>query len=137
MKHICRVLLPGALACAMLFAAVAPASAQSAPDATSVLILGSTVSGGAGSVEAVKAAGLGYTVVVDSDAAWLARSTADFGTFRAIILGDPTCSYPASPYLDAADASKATWGPAIDGNVLLIGSSVPIPCITGARAAPN
>ena len=60
-----------------------PAQAQPAPDSNSVLILGSTVTGGDGSAEAVQAAALGFTVVVDSDAAWGARSTADFATFKA------------------------------------------------------
>ena len=97
------------------------AQAQPAPDANSVLILGSTVSGGAGSREAVFATNNGFTVVVDSGAAWGARTTADFATFRAIILGDPTCVGDPSPVATAV-ANKTVWGPAINGNVIINGT---------------
>lgn len=86
-----------------------------------MLILGSTVSGGASSLEATRAAALGFTVVVDSNAAWGARSTADFATFKAIIFGDATCSTSLAS-VAAATANKAVWGPAITGNVVVIGT---------------
>lgn len=98
-----------------------PVQAQPAPDGNSVLILDSTVSGGAGSREAVLAGANGFTVVVDSGAAWGARTTADFATFRAIILGDPTCVASTGP-ITAAEANKAVWGPAINGNVIINGT---------------
>jgi cysteine-rich repeat protein len=97
-----------------------PVQAQPAPNSNSVLILGSTVSGGAGSREAVFAAANGFTVVVDSAAAWGARTTADFATFRAIILGDATCT--SLGVVAAAVANKAVWGPAINGNVIINGT---------------
>lgn len=95
--------------------------AAPAPDANSVLILDPTVTGGAGSREAVLAAANGFTVVVDSAAAWGARTTAEFATFRAIILGDATCVADPSP-IAAAEANKAVWGPAINGNVIINGT---------------
>jgi hypothetical protein len=97
-----------------------PAGASGAANANTVLILDGTVTGGLGSNEAMKAAGLGYTVEVASAAGWAAKSTADFSTYRAIILGDPTCTGlgPEAP----ADANKAVWGPAINGNVILVGT---------------
>ena len=96
-----------------------PTQAQPAPNGNSVLILGSTVTGGASSVEASRATALGYTVVVDTDAAWLLRTTADFATFRAIILGDPTCGSVAPP---AAVTNRTVWSPAITGNIVAVGT---------------
>src|SRR5262245_9383335 len=108
-----------ALACALL---ALPAAAQflPAPDANSVLILAPTVSGGFGSNEATKAAAIPRTVVIASAAQWLSITAADFATYRAIILGDPTCSGlgPES----AATATGATWGPAVNGNVVIWGT---------------
>ena len=92
-----------------------------APDANSVLILGPTVSGGAASNEAVKAAARGFTVVVADAATWAATTGPEFATYRAIILGDPTCVVGTAPLL-AAEANKAIWGSAIDGNVVIVGT---------------
>lgn len=97
------------------------AYAQAAPDANSVLILGATVLPSP-SLEEAKAAELGYTVVVDTDAEWLSRSAADFATFRAVIFGDRICALSASPYLDAALANRAVWSAAITGNIVVIGT---------------
>jgi cysteine-rich repeat protein len=104
----------------LIFSSYQSVQAQPAPNSNSVLILGSTVTGGAGSQEAVFAAANGFTVVVDSDAAWSARTTADFSTFRAIILGDATCE--ELDVAAAAEANKAVWGPAINGNVIINGT---------------
>ena len=92
-----------------------------APDANSVLILGPTVTGGAGSNEAVKAAALGFTVVVVDAATWAATTGPEFATYRAIILGDPTCVLGTTP-ISAAEANRATWGSVIDGNVIILGT---------------
>lgn len=98
------------------------AKAISAPDANSVLILDSTVTGGVLSVEAVQAVALGFTPVVVSPATWSAMTAAEFATYRALVLGDPTCGVPASPYIDAALANQAVWGPVINGNVIVNGT---------------
>jgi cysteine-rich repeat protein len=97
------------------------AAAQPAPDGNSVLILGSSVTGGIGSLEATKAIAQGFTVVIDTDAAWAARSTTDFASFKALIIGDPTCQGPG-PYNPAAEANNLVWGPAVTGNIVLIGT---------------
>mgnify|MGYP001558414324 CR=1 FL=1 len=97
------------------------ALAAPAPDANSVLILDSTVTGGPLSREAMAAAAEGHTVVVVSDATWSAMSAADFASYRALILGDPTCVYGTSP-LAAAIANRGTWGPVVNGNVIVIGT---------------
>jgi cysteine-rich repeat protein len=94
------------------------AIAAPAPDANSVLILDTTVSGGAGSLEATKAGARGFTVVVADAATWAATTGPEFGTYRAIILGDATCGGSAA----AAEANTAVWGPEIDGNVIVVGT---------------
>ena len=93
-----------------------PALSQPAPNANSVLILSSVDADG---FYAARASALGLTVVNATDAEWAARSTADFASFKAIIIGDPDCgdSPPA-----AAVANSAIWGAAIDGPVLAIGT---------------
>jgi cysteine-rich repeat protein len=92
-----------------------PVLAQPAPDGNSVLIL-SSVDGGGRYAAAATAAGL--TVVSATDAQW-PRSTADYHTFKALIIGDPTCggTPPA-----AAEANAATWAAAINGPILIIGT---------------
>jgi cysteine-rich repeat protein len=92
------------------------ALSQPAPDANSVLILSSVDADG---FYAARATALGLTVVNATDVQWAARSTADFATFKAIIIGDPDCgSTPPA----AAVANAATWGAAIDGPILAIGT---------------
>ena len=102
-----------ALACVLL---AASARAQT------VLILDESVSGGINSPESLAAQALGFSVEVVDNAGWMAKSTADFASYRAIILGDPTCVGPTSVPLPAAVATTGVWGPAIDGNVILIGT---------------
>jgi cysteine-rich repeat protein len=89
---------------------------QPAPNANSVLILSSLDADG---FYAARATALGLTVVNATDAEWGARTTADFATFKAIIIGDPDCG--GSPPT-AAVANAAVWGAAIDGPVLVIGT---------------
>ncbi|QRK13327.1 DUF5011 domain-containing protein [Archangium violaceum] len=86
-----------------------------------VLILAGTVTDGESSVEAQAAASLGYAVEVVSDAEWAAKSSADFATYRAIILGDPTCSTSVG-LVQAAIDNRHVWGPVVDGNVIVMGT---------------
>jgi len=84
-----------------------------------VLILGSSVSGGTSSTEALEVTARGFTPVVVDDSTWQAMSTSDFESYKAIVIGDPTCSEtPPS----VAVGTAATWGPAISGNTLVIGT---------------
>lgn len=110
-KYLGLVLL-GALALLPATARAAPA-----PDTNSVLVLTSVDGGGAYSASAVTQ---GFTVVSVSDVQWATYTAADFATFKAIILGDPTCS--GTPPPPAAVANAATWGSAIDGPKLIIGT---------------
>lgn len=96
------------------------AQAAPAPDDHSVLILDSTVTGGIDSLEGTSAAALGFTVVVASDSDWLALSPSDFASFRAIILGDPTCGSLGD--IDAAVSNRTVWSAVINGNVVIIGT---------------
>jgi cysteine-rich repeat protein len=112
----------GAVALAAAVLGVAPlAGADPAPDANSVLILDTTVTGGATSVEATQAALLGLTPVVVDAATWGAMSTADFATYRALILGDPNCVTGTGP-LAPAEANRPVWSPAVTGNIITIGT---------------
>ncbi len=94
--------------------------ATPAPDDHSVLILDSTVTGGSNSLEATSAAALGFTVVVVTNDDWLAMSTNDFASFRAIILGDPTCGDLSE--IDAAVSNRTVWSSVLNGNIVIIGT---------------
>jgi uncharacterized repeat protein (TIGR01451 family) len=88
-----------------------------------VLILASTVTGGASSDEAKAAEAIGLGVDLVSNAQWAAMTTAQFAAYDALVLGDATCidPPPGSGAVTAA-ANSAVWGPAIDGNVIAIGT---------------
>ncbi|MGH9278668.1 MAG: Ig-like domain-containing protein [Acidimicrobiales bacterium] len=111
------------IAAGLLMAAPRPASADVLPD--KVLILDTSVTGGASSAEARSAASLGFGVDVVSPTQWSEMAPAQFGSYRAIILGDATC--PGSGHGDtspisAAIANHAVWGPEVDGNVAINGT---------------
>jgi hypothetical protein len=99
-------------------AGVMPAISYGAAD---VLILDSTVVGGTASWEAKKAVELGLSVEVVNADGWAAKTKADFAQYKAIILGDPQCSGDLVS-VAAADANKNVWGPAVTGNVIIIGA---------------
>jgi len=101
--------------------AIRAAHAVTTPKSNTVLILGSSVTGGIASNEAARATELGFAVEIVDDTAWAAKTTADFASYRAIIIGDPTCVYDTSPFAAAA-ANTGVWGPAVTGNVLILGT---------------
>jgi len=92
--------------------------APAAPNGSGVLILDTTVSGGASSVEAKAASALGFNVDVVNSDQWAAMSRADFARYRAIILGDDFCG----SFYTAAEANTGTWGPVVNGNVIINGT---------------
>ncbi len=108
-----------ALLAGMAFGAISPAHAAGAADSKTVLILDTSVMGGLGSPEAVQASALGFTVELATEAVWAGKSQADFATYRALVLGDATCSDLSS--INAAILNRTTWGPATNGNIILIG----------------
>ncbi|WP_082115233.1 PxKF domain-containing protein [Lentzea aerocolonigenes] len=84
-----------------------------------VLILGGTVTGGQNSIEASEVVAKGFVPVVVDDATWTTMTQEQFSSYRAIILGDPTCGDTAPA---AALSNVATWGAAINGNVVIAGT---------------
>jgi hypothetical protein len=65
----------------------------------------------------------GFTPVVVDNATWEGMTTAAFASYRAIIIGDPTCgNYDDTSHLTAALSNPTTWGAAVNGNVLIIGT---------------
>jgi|SRR5579862_5143902 len=62
---------------------------------------------------------LGLTAKVVTDAEWRAMSTADFAQFKAIIIGDSASD--DQTLIQFLDDTKATWSPAVQGNMLIIG----------------
>ncbi|WP_375771180.1 DUF5011 domain-containing protein [Archangium gephyra] len=94
--------------------------AQGVGSTNKVLILADTVTGGTSSLEAAAARAQGYTVEIASNAAWAAKSSADFAQYRALILGDNTCS--GVGLITAAVANRNVWGPVVDGNVIIVGT---------------
>jgi hypothetical protein len=86
-----------------------------------VLILDSTVTSGASSLEAAQATADGKAVDIVNGAQWAAMTTAQFAAYDSIILGDPTCVANESPILPAI-ANASVWEPAVTGNVIIIGT---------------
>lgn len=87
-----------------------------------ILILDTTVSGGTNSLEAKEIGTLaGKSAVLVTVAQWGSMTTADFASYDAIVLGDPHCRSGTSA-IAAAMANKNVWGPAVTGNVILIGT---------------
>ncbi|VVB92028.1 Uncharacterised protein [uncultured archaeon] len=85
-------------------------------------ILSTTVTGGASSPEALAAIDLGYTVDIITPDEWSGMTTAQFAAYDALILGDPTCGYPGTSWVSAAEANSAVWSAAVTGNVIIIGT---------------
>lgn len=93
-----------------------------APDASSVLILDTTVTGGAASVEAVQATALGLTPVVVDAATWATTTGPEFASYKALILGDATCNTNVTA-LAPAEANRAVWSPVVaGGNIIVVGT---------------
>jgi hypothetical protein len=89
-----------AMAGTLALAAAAPAMAETGQKA---LVLNSSVSNGAASLEATKAAANGFAVTMASDAQWVAMTAAQFADYQLVIVGDPTCNV-----LSAAVSQNAT-----------------------------
>ena len=106
--------------------------------ADKVLILAPTVSGGMNSREAQVALGLGYQVDLVDNTVWgniPATGPNGFSSYRAIILGDPECG--SLPSLAAAEANRTTWGPKVNGNVIIVGTDPSYPHPGGPTLTTN
>ncbi len=95
---------------------------QEANSTRKVLILGSSVSGGAQSREAQAVLNLndGYTVDVVTPAQWKAMRATDFMSYRAIIIGDAGCHANDNGF-KAAVETRHIWGHIVDGNIVIVG----------------
>jgi hypothetical protein len=117
-------LLTLGLAIVLLFGLSGRAEAETGMKA---LILGSTVSGGSSSPEALSAIGNGFEVTVVDDTTWGSMTAAQFSDYQLIIVGDPTCSYlPAVVSQNAQALADAVMNRAGSntrvGNRVLIGT---------------
>jgi len=63
---------------------------------------------------------LGLTAKVVTETEWSAMTTADFAAFKAIVIADPNCATDPTD-LDFLASSNKVWGPAVQGNIVLIG----------------
>ena len=115
------------LAFALVMAVLAPAAADDVgggSNAGHVVMLDTTdVGSGAGQLETSFVA-QGKTVIRKTPAEWAAMTTAEFASFDAIVLADPTCEFNTGETgaIAAASANAAVWGAAADGNVIIIGT---------------
>ncbi|RAL58647.1 hypothetical protein DID88_003011 [Monilinia fructigena] len=64
---------------------------------------------------------LGFTTKVVSEAQWKTMTAAEFAAFKAIVIADPDCSTSPSDVQFLTD-TKNTWGPAVQGNIVVIGT---------------
>ncbi len=96
-----------------------PARAQSG----TVLVLSTSVNGGTSSPEAEAATADGYTVTVASPSTWDGLTEANFASYSAIVIGDPSNVSCATAVPSDALSTAATWGPAVTGNVAVIGTA--------------
>jgi hypothetical protein len=64
----------------------------------------------------------GKTPVVVNGATWASMTAAQFDSYDAIVLGDPTCSGSVAFSAGPAVANAAVWSSVVDGNVIIIGT---------------
>lgn len=127
-----RLIFALALLVAM-FQPMLPSPVSAAPS-NNVLILGSTVTNGTNSLEAQAIRAQGLNPIVVDGPTWQGMTTAQFASYRAIVLGDPTCDPESTPTpYAAATASVAQWGPAVQGNVIVIGTDPVYHATVGGR----
>jgi RHS repeat-associated protein len=97
-----------------------PANAQSSG---TVLILSTSVNGGTSSPEAQAATADGYTVTVDSPSTWDSLTEPNFASYSAIVIGDPSTTSCATSVPSDALSTVSKWGPAVTGNVAVVGTA--------------
>ena len=85
-----------------------------------LLVLSSTLKFGEDSPELEIAEELGFAYEVATPAIWTTKTTADFASYKAIVLADPDTQ--GTSRVAAAEATRSVWGPAVTGNVILIGT---------------
>lgn len=130
---IALVMIAGAAAIPLLSGSVTRSHAAAS---NGVLILSTTVTGGTSSFEAKAAQALGLTVNIVDPTTWDAMTTAQFKSYKAIILGDPECSAvnDTTP-IDPATKNNKVWGKATTGNVIILGTDPSAHSVAGTTGA--
>ncbi|RDW59063.1 hypothetical protein BP5796_11987 [Coleophoma crateriformis] len=64
---------------------------------------------------------LNQTAKVVNETEWMAMTTADFAQYKAIVISDPDGTDDPTLYA-FLDDTKDVWGPAVTGNIILIGT---------------
>ncbi len=106
-----------------VFSGMAAFSAAPAVAATGeVLMLDTTLTGGAGSTLAQKFVAAGKTPVVVNGATWASMTAAQFNDYDAIVLGDNDVLRARDGAVAPAAANAAVWSSVVDGNVIMIGT---------------
>ncbi len=82
-------------------------------------VIGSNgISGASGSLEQTILQSEGYSVTIATASQWDALTSAQFASYQLLVIGDPRCG---SAGINAA-TNESTWMPAVNGNVIVIGS---------------
>lgn len=71
-------------------------------------------------LEISEAASLGYSTQTVTEAEWRSMTTQQFAAYKAIIIADEFGSSDQTLIQFLADTAN-TWGPAITGNIILLG----------------
>jgi hypothetical protein len=74
--------------------------------------------------EITHAQSLGYTTKTVTKTEWQAMTSADFAKYKAIVMGDPYCLSSDTGVSVLVD-TKDIWGPAVTGNIIVIGMKSP------------
>src|SRR5438105_1777244 len=99
-----------------------------------VLIYGPSLDNSAAPNEKTVAENAGYEVTVADEATWAAMTTAQFASYDAIVLGDPSCdNLGGVELLATAEATKSAWSRAITGSIYVQGTD---PVWHGVAATP-
>ena len=124
--------------------AVAASKSSTAPtraaDNQTVLFLASSLDPSDGptfatSIEVQEAVTNGYSVEIDSDVQWAAKSAADFATYRAIVIGDAQDG--SSDPMPALLGNLSKWTSAVRGNEFLTGADSEYHARFGVNTPPS
>ncbi len=77
----------------------------------SVLILSTSVNGGTSSTEYQQATGLGLTATAATPSTWDAMTQAQFASYNAVIIGDPSGASCSTTVPSDALSTAGTWWP--------------------------
>jgi hypothetical protein len=90
----------------------------------SVLILSTSVNGGTSSMEYQQATALGLTATVATPSTWDAMTESQFASYSALMIGDPSSAGSCAVSVPSDALSTAsTWGPAVTGDVAVLGTA--------------